>query len=181
MSITKLPELTFQIMLELDIKSISNLCQTTLAMQIICQNDYFWKLKFEKDGLNFKEHDDYIFLYHLEFLWRELNNQPLVKNKGFEHYKRSITFDITHLPLSALLTIDKENEVVGRFLKRITSRFQPEIKIEKSPYFGYVVHLNLTINGTVIPKYYIRISDPTEVYNFIQLLLLNNTPYKIVN
>lgn len=175
-----LPELTFQIMLELDIQSINNLCQTTQEMQRICQNDYFWKLKFEKDGLKFKEHHNYILLYQLEYIWRELNNQPLM-GKWHQNYNRSISFNIPDLPLSVLLTIDPKNKVVGQFLTKTFYGYHREIGISKNPFFGYVVFLRYSNNEYVIPRSYTKISNPTEVYNFIALLLMHNAPYKIVD
>src|SRR5947199_6697076 len=47
-SILDVPTL-FRIGLELQPRDLLNLCQTSKEFLILCQDDYFWKLKFEKD------------------------------------------------------------------------------------------------------------------------------------
>jgi len=51
---TTLPnDVIFTVLLESDYNTILNLCQTSIAINKICQNDHFWYQKLNKDFGNF--------------------------------------------------------------------------------------------------------------------------------
>lgn len=49
MSLTGIPEVDFQTLLNLDLISLQQVCQTNRYIQNICQDDYFWYLKVQHD------------------------------------------------------------------------------------------------------------------------------------
>jgi len=49
MSLTSVPELDFEILLNMDLPELLNMCQSNLYLNSICNNDYFWQMKVAQD------------------------------------------------------------------------------------------------------------------------------------
>jgi len=46
---TGIPEVDFSIMLQLNLRSLKNICRTNRYLNSLCQSDYFWKKKIQQD------------------------------------------------------------------------------------------------------------------------------------
>lgn len=75
----------YDILLNSDYQTIKAMCQTSTYMQQLCQNDYFWKLKFKSDFGPFDKivnntwHQSYIFMLRAQTYFNKLTEMNYIE------------------------------------------------------------------------------------------------------
>jgi hypothetical protein len=141
-----------EIALHLDIQSITKLCQTDRTFNnLVCKNQYFWKLKCEKD---FHIHISYIGSY--KELYKELHHIRIRFNKFNKHnidldfYMDDIMDDheiIDKAVGEIILYTDLVNNVIGKKLEPIVANFDKTNEL----LFKVIAKNNKNIKLTKLP------------------------------
>ncbi len=89
---TGVPEMDHKILLRMDYDSLRNSCMSNPEINLICQDEYFWKLKIEHDfGYAIQEMILNIlrFKCHVAFLMRLIMNSRISATFNFVHNERN--------------------------------------------------------------------------------------------
>lgn len=110
-TITNIPELDFNILLNLDLKSLGNACNSSKYLNDICEDFYFWKRKFDNEGLIIINHNfndvniwiqEYIIIKNLTLTSRKILivNEIEATRGGDDNTDGSILIDIKDQEIS---------------------------------------------------------------------------------
>lgn len=90
----------YDILLNADYQTILNLCQTSSSINHLCQDDYFWQLKFNYDFPSFNKLNQYSWRHSYVLM---LQAQSYISQIGCHHYVQYDINDISDIKMGPIL------------------------------------------------------------------------------